>query len=201
MSSTSSKSSKKLKKIKSTVVAEEKPTSSFFSYYFCCFCILPKRSRKLKRKLEKERLERPSSVETDNDEEGSEDDSVEPNASKKNAVIKIQSLVRGVQTRALMQEYWKEALEEANAHWLKIVRARELAWLIEERKLVARKQVCRFVTGKYRMVVAYFSSSFTFLQFVLQYVEDIVATSMSFFVQTSNASTEIQRCETINTLF
>eukprot|EP01032_Pedospumella_encystans_P025989 gene25989-29356_t len=68
-----------------------------------------------------------------------------------------------------MSEYWKEALEEANAHWLKIVRAKELAWLIEERKLVARKQ------------------------FVLQYVEDVVNTSLSFFEQTSQATTDIQR--------
>jgi len=140
MSSTSSKSSKKLKKKKSIVVVEEKPKSSFLSYYFCCFCILPKRSRKQKRKLERERLERPNSVETDDDEE-SKEESVAPDASKQSAAVKIQSLVRGIQTRALMTEYWKEALEEANAHWLKIVRARELAWLIEERKLVARKQV------------------------------------------------------------
>lgn len=132
---------KKPKAAQGKVALEEEPTRNLLTYYFCCFCILPKRTRKLKRRAEKASQELEESVETYEDEDEDED-SDDEREERVAAAVRIQSLVRGFQTRGLMSEYWKEALEEANAHWLKIVRARELAWLIEERKLVARKQVC-----------------------------------------------------------
>lgn len=136
----SSAGPKKLKSTKESVVVDEQPRKNILAYYFCCFCVLPKQTRKLKRKAEKARQERKESIATSEEEDGDDDSDDETEAAT--AAIKIQALIRGFQTRGLMSEYWKEALEEANAHWLKIVRAKELAWLIEERKLVARKQVC-----------------------------------------------------------
>lgn len=135
----SSTSPKKPIGAKGSAVFDEQPKRNLLAYYFCCFCILPKQTRKLKRKAEKARLETEESIGTyeDEDDDDDSDDETEANT----AATKIQARVRGFQTRGLMSEYWKEALEEANAHWLKIVRAKELAWLIEERKLVARKQV------------------------------------------------------------
>lgn len=141
MSDRKAKKEKRAKaKAEAKAASDNQPKSNIFSYYLCCFCILPKPTRKLKRKLEKERLERPDSIGTEEDDEEEDEDDTEPDE-KSIAATRIQSVVRGVQTRSLMSEYWKEALEEANSHWLKIVRKRELAWLIEERKLVARKQV------------------------------------------------------------
>lgn len=116
----------------------------WFYYYFCCFCVLPKKFRKNKRKMELERVEQ---MERDARESATSEAPMdivakEAPSLRYKAAVKIQSLVRGCQARQAMTDYWQTAIAEASEHWLKIIRAREMAWLEKERALVARKQVC-----------------------------------------------------------
>ena len=111
-------------------------TSTFsLSYYFCCLCLLPKRFRKEKRKAQRKIQNAvPVEAEAQPDQTISKDE-------KKIAATKIQAVVRGFQGRQAMKEYWSAAIEEESVYWLAIIRARELAWLEKERRIVARKQV------------------------------------------------------------
>ena len=147
--------------------------------YFCCFCILPRKFRKNRRKMEADKLREQEL----SDLERSAQEVVVPLPTEQTidiqatAAIKIQAIIRGFQGRQAMKEYWEDAISKENAYWLAIVRARELAWLEKERAIVARKQ------------------------FVLQYVSDIFQTSLIFFSQTSEASTDIQRYIIMNYIY
>jgi hypothetical protein len=141
---TGSKKSKSSKKEKEKAVKPEVAVAEpvpFLLYYFCCFCILPKKFRKDKRRIEREKkAEQEAAEDYEAPVEEVEVDlkKVDP---KTAAVTKIQAMVRGYQAKEAMKEYWQEAVHEASQHWLQIVRARELAWLERERAIVARKQV------------------------------------------------------------
>lgn len=148
-SSTSGKSaSKKTKsgkhgRAEKAEVPEAQPVP-WYLYYFCCFCVLPKKFRKSKRRLERERMERDAraAMEASSSLEAPPEVNPEVIVSEKHrAAVKIQAVVRGFQARQAVEEYWQHAISEASEHWLKIVRARELAWLEKERVIIARKQV------------------------------------------------------------
>jgi C4-dicarboxylate-specific signal transduction histidine kinase len=137
-------SSKKEKKDKEKAAKPEVAVAEpvhFLLYYFCCFCILPKKFRKDKRRIEREKRAQQDAVEETEvavDDGAADLKAVDP---KVVAATKIQAMVRGYQAKEAMKEYWQDALHEASQHWLQIVRARELAWLERERAIVARKQV------------------------------------------------------------
>lgn len=136
----STRESRKAKNREEKAAKEEKKegdaTSTFsLSYYFCCLCLLPKRFRKAKRKAKQQiQIAVPVEADIQPDQTASKDE-------KKIAATKIQSVIRGFQGRQAMKEYWRMAIEEESAYWLAIIRARELAWLEKERRIVARKQV------------------------------------------------------------
>lgn len=118
------------------------------SDYLCCLCLLPKRFRKEKRRTEREKKlheQANQPVIADNSEMQVTSTLGNKTDGTVNAVIKMQAVVRGFQGRRVMREWWRAAIEEESAYWLSIIRARELAWLEEERRVVARKQVWHYL--------------------------------------------------------
>ncbi|KAJ1441104.1 hypothetical protein B484DRAFT_415253 [Ochromonadaceae sp. CCMP2298] len=134
------------------------------SKYLCCLFCLPKRSRKLKRKLQQSEAkpeEKELPVEYD--------EAAELLRRRERAATKIQAVGRAALARYLVAEAWKGALSEANTHWREQIRVRN-----EEQ---GRKDMATDVRRA----------------FAEQYVFDIFDTSMCFLSQTSEASTVIQK--------
>ena len=147
-SRSSKKHSKSKKKSGSDKKGQQLPAAQPVPWYlyFCCFCILPKKFRKNKRKLDHEaKLKEKVDSEVIAGENVLEPDGQTEPSIQHLAATKIQSIIRRYQAMDAIKEYRHEALKEANEHWMKIVRARELAWLEKERIIVARKQVCVYL--------------------------------------------------------
>lgn len=154
----SAREARKARNREEKTVKEEKKdsdaTATFsLSYYFCCLCLLPKRFRKAKRRAQQQ-LQSAIPV----DAEVLPEQTIVSKDDKTIAAIKIQSVMRGFQGRQAMKEYWRMAIEEESAYWLAIIRARELAWLEKERRIVARKQVPKtYMLMVSRIKAKYFS--------------------------------------------